>query len=1498
MSTSRPNSRSGQPHSSTKSEQSRPHSTSPKIPRKSEAVRNGEPRTKAGLTSSSGNTASKKVATETTVAGDRPGSTRRVSSPSGVRPTSRSGDLKAGGVSGTSEKSTLKSSGADTSRQKNTCSPTGEESKKKQSTVLERKSSPLAQRKVAATQGASKRGRSSPEDGKQKSPMQNPSPGAVRRASVGVTKTPRSSASQGDRAGTKPNGKLSPNSARKQVTSGKPPSGAHAASGKSASATNLRGAKSAASQQTNDESPGAGVRASSPAEKQEKVRKTSASRGASGGGAKKTATSALRTSSSGRDSPASSKDRKPCTEKRPRSMGSSPASLRRTASVRRSPGEGSANPGVARRSSTLRRISSSGSIPTNQKPKLNAEKKAGSVSPKVERRVSAEKKTSSASPKNERREKKTSAPGLKVGLVSPGTARRSSAESARKTSTEKRAGENPSKQTTGLNPAGRHSLRSRSEVSVLASSGARRNDTQSSGRKISAVSSIGRGSRSPNTLTGKSIIIDSRELHHEDRVQSTLKLFGVKRAHAKGSGVPKTSKGPVIKSMGMGSGRSTPHSGRGTPTGRGNSPHTTPATEPGLTRTGSGSTAMKASPKVTPDSRERLHSSDDILKPRHSPSPTEPLRAPSPLSKSSNAQPRENQIEKKVDVNIKSPKEKALKSGGVSRPSCRNTQVKSKIATWKKMEEEAKNIESPSISPVPPSPRSPHTSTHVSSPPSKPPPSSFSHSSTHASPTTTSPNHSTSPPPTSSTQSPGPATSSSSKSSRQASLSPSRSTKATVPESEKRRRGERSQSPVVSAPVKSRIALWAAKEKEAHERRSSLSPQRSPQHTPHSSPPQSSPQASPHSSPRGLRRQTPIDRHRVSPAHSSGEGSVETSPSRQQGPSITVEGESVNDKTTASNAAGKEREDEDEVYDDVVRKVVATGGVKSVVPESEMYETVEVSPTRRRLPEIPVSVECVLVREPTLESSAPLIQDEIYSTIPDVYQRKGDQDSEPPKLLPRLGKGDQAPKLLPRLGKGDQAPKLPPRLGNKPHSVQGEGMIIHDIEDDANSQGDKKSSESGYNRLKPVYAEIPILEEQSMAVNSVRSSLPPPAPLTPKTKRKWLRSPRFGRRKSSGDDKEEGATGGDRDEKKHEGFIRRLGKIGSRSSKDRQVVKRRSGEPDVTSKMSYDSDSGASSSPGEDSQSGLTAASSSELRQRLSSELGNADELAPEAIPRSNSYSPAGNLEVGYALTSRKKLDPGTQRVVSSDPALAENSTQYDVVKRHRKLDLAMQRVVSDPSLDGSSLSSEHTLSVGSDEQLLAKSASVHHHRKSAPSSSGPRHRTGAGSNILSHDIRSLIDNMGDGLEFCEEYSKKVSILPGHTESPPTVGSAPGGLRLPVRFDLNRGPDKPGLVKVGFDLDSESSLDLPNGTDERERRGTSDSSTASEGEEQLSSEKEEERDQVCPIESSLDKGMQSRCAHTVGWQCIIIYVHAHQQGSSFVMLARYAWNDLFLCVQV
>ena len=69
----------------------------------------------------------------------------------------------------------------------------------------------------------------------------------------------------------------------------------------------------------------------------------------------------------------------------------------------------------------------------------------------------------------------------------------------------------------------------------------------------------------------------------------------------------------------------------------------------------------------------------------------------------------------------------------------------------------------------------------------------------------------------------------------------------------------------------------------------------------------------------------------------------------------------------------------------------------------------------------------------------------------------------------------------------------------------------------------------------------------------------------------------------------------------------------------------------------------------------------------------------------------------------------------------------------------------------------------------------------------------------ISNDIRSIIDNMGGDSEFCEMYSRKLPSLPSRAE-PKSDGSSPGGIRLPVPFQLKSGSSPPNLVRVGFDL--------------------------------------------------------------------------------------------------
>jgi hypothetical protein len=552
-------------------------------------------------------------------------------------------------------------------------------------------------------------------------------------------------------------------------------------------------------------------------------------------------------------------------------------------------------------------------------------------------------------------------------------------------------------------------------------------------------------------------------------------------------------------------------------------------------------------------------------------------------------------------------------------------------------------------------------------------------------------------------------------------------------------------------------------------------------------------------------------------------------------------------KSVSNSVTGN---DDDEVYEDIISspKKSAT----SLPPADEVYEYVETGS------KIPVSEPCTSVSEASTESAGPpLIQDDIYSTIPDVYDN-----------FPRgnhLHEQIEAPSEAP-----SEAPKLPPRPDSmKSASVQEGDMQVQDIEEDTTVYADVENGGSSYTRLKPAYTEMPIFDDPSDSgepASSGKLLMKSKSNLTPKTKRRWLRSPLFGRRKGSvsADDREihsEGAgSDREREEKKSgEGLMRKL--MGSRSSKSRKAVKQKSASSvKVSSKVSYDSDSDGSSSVEEH----LAASNTEESRTRSTSEIGPSDQLKAEIIPRSNSYSPAATAEVGYELTTHKKLDPSSQRVVSSDPETLRESDEVYATTTHKELNPLTQRVVSDTSLAQSSSNSDSASITGekraSSDRLSDKPI---HYRKSpslSPQRGATQLRKSGSNNPLSLDIRSLIDNMGEGLEFCEEYSKKLNV-PSLTE-PTSSGSAPGGLRLPVPFQLKTGSSQPSLVTVGFDVQSgsERSQSLSNGVgggDTDEKRGVSDSSTASEGEEQGSSGPEQE-DALEPMESSLDQGRDTR----------------------------------------
>ena len=667
--------------------------------------------------------------------------------------------------------------------------------------------------------------------------------------------------------------------------------------------------------------------------------------------------------------------------------------------------------------------------------------------------------------------------------------------------------------------------------------------------------------------------------------------------------------------------------------------------------------------------------------------------------------------------------------------------------------------------------------------------------------------------------------------------------------------------------MKSRIALWAERERESREssQQPSPSPQLSPQHSPHASP-----KGSPNHSPRGLRRQSPIDKSKVSPIRSAGNSRAgsevsskanSASPPRQV-PSIKVEEkEEMNEdvaaspRKSASNSIPEKGTEEDEVYEDIISSPKKS--VTSIPPTDELYEDIEMSS------KVPVSEPCATVSEAgTVATSVP---ENIYSTISDVYDNfpKGNH----------LHEHSEAP---------SDVPKLPPRPDavKSTSAQEGGDMQVQDIEDDTTLYADVENSGTSYTRLKPAYTEIPILDDPSATVADEPASngkvlMKSTSNLTPRTKRRWLRSPRFGRRKgSASEDKESAHSEGaksdrEKEEKKSgDGFMKKL--IGSRSSKRRKAVKHSlaSTSMDSSSKVSYDSDSDGSSSV-EESQSNLAVYDTVESRARSSSEVGQSDQLKAGVMPRSSSYSPSPTPEGGYVLTARKKLDPSSQRVVSSDSETLRETDEAYVTTTHKKLDPLSQRVISNTSLAQSSSNSDSTSIAsekrGSSERLSDKPI---HYRKSPSGSpqrgTTPLHKRGnSNPHSLDLDIRSLIDNMGEGLEFCEEYSKKLHV-PSLSEET-SGGSAPGGLRLPVPFQLKPGSSHPNLKTVGFEApqDSDGSQTLSNGVgsgDTDERREASDSSTASEGEEQGSSGQEQE-DTLDPMESSLDRGRDTRYVH-------------------------------------
>lgn len=526
---------------------------------------------------------------------------------------------------------------------------------------------------------------------------------------------------------------------------------------------------------------------------------------------------------------------------------------------------------------------------------------------------------------------------------------------------------------------------------------------------------------------------------------------------------------------------------------------------------------------------------------------------------------------------------------------------------------------------------------------------------------------------------------------------------------------------------------------------------------------------------------------------------------------------------------------EDEVYEDVVVSVEKPPAEPSSTAAVE-EDTKPPKETGVPVQPPPTVTEPCTVEEESVTHNAPEIQEDIYSTIPEIYNnfpRYIDmrEQGTPPDLPPRPNE------------RRDELQRLLPEGGDSAHRLEDE--VYDDVLPQDHQPLAKMVSDPTYSVVQAT--------EQSTVTADIKVLQKAESTETPKSRRKWLRSPLFSRRKDS-DEKEQQEEGGasdrERTEKKEEGFIKRLGKIGSRSSKERKAIKRRSGQIDGpnhspsssidrSSKAFSNSDSEGSSAEGSPRPPRVIT-SEEDLRSKSSVELSKTDTLEPMAIPRSSSYSPSPGPEVEYMVTTHKKLDPYSQRVVSDHTRASESPRN--------------QRRPASESGAGTHAVAKHTLAKPS---VIRKAASVaaKHQRV---------HRTDEGKN-LSRDILAIIDSM-EGSEFLESYYKKLTPPPEDA-----CGSAPENrLKPPVLFQLKSSSSHPNLAKVGFEVPEatgpDSSSVVPNGVvvggarHEEDRGQASDSSTGSDAEPSPIGVEEEEEEEMgsYPIESSLDMGRHSR----------------------------------------
>ena len=518
---------------------------------------------------------------------------------------------------------------------------------------------------------------------------------------------------------------------------------------------------------------------------------------------------------------------------------------------------------------------------------------------------------------------------------------------------------------------------------------------------------------SSKTLSGKVITLDPEHLKEDARVLSTLKLFGVKGGVGSRPTVHKMSKGTIIKSVGVGT-----MSGTKNPTVRkvGGA-----AGVRQVTRTGSVATLnKKSSPKMSPkinEPRKRIRSSEDLLKDSHAPSsleaavtakvggqtslsdrvhktsnvrsqaavpsksgPRDQQRVSSIPPSSAKTRAAERKTEGPARVNSAATSRAAGKGMGIlTRPSCRGTQVKSRIALWSEKEKEVEGMKrsvsplmsvpasritsatslhrSPSLS-ASPSPRiSPRSSPHLSPYPSSPQPSP-NHSPSH-SPSRLSATPSPQPSPKSSSLPPSPSHSPSQ-------LSRSRSPSKDSP-------SKASPTPYhPPLPPKPSLSLSAIK---------SSPPRPSPSRSSHSP----SPRISPSASPRALRRRTPVKtRPATSPLHD-----PTTSRRGSKGRSLSPDQQL---KKTELNAKEEQQAGENDVYDDIAVLSSKEKDVKKPPTESNMHD-IAVPSYKEKVTEKLVTEDDVyedIVGVKKSDGKKPATEDDVYDDIAAVSSKERD----------------------------------------------------------------------------------------------------------------------------------------------------------------------------------------------------------------------------------------------------------------------------------------------------------------------------------------------------------------------------------------------------------------------------------------------------------------------------------------------------------------------------